>query len=283
MSPSRNTTRARSSGGASEPAVRGSLVRGTLPLAAVLALAVAGAVADAGEVRPRLAIADAARSCPAIAGSFVALLDPDRGMVLLSAAEFLGGRRVGTAAGGTLRLALPEAGSPTIALVRADGGAGVWGAVYPFTGERAAGCVAFDRDRFSSEGDLVTYLRWLVDEVYLGLPAAERAERPAFRISAREVKVQVQGLGFHPLAVAGREGSTQLFRLPGVERTFLLTPFVLDAASGRVAAFLASTTQAFWQGGDKQKLGVIVAAIGAPGTLADPPITVAVEAVSPAP
>jgi hypothetical protein len=251
----------------------------------VAALAAAAAVAAVAETaRPRLQVEDPARSCPAIGGSFVALLDPGRGMVLLSAAEFLGGRMVGTAAGGALRLALPEAGSPTIARAGTNAAAAdIWGAVYPFTGERASGCVAFDRDRFSSEGDLVTYLRWLVDEVYLGLPAAERAERPAFRISTREVKVQVQGLGFQPLTVAGREGSTQLFRLPGVERTFLLTPFVLDAGSGRVAAFLASTTQAFWQGGDKQRLGVVVAAPGAPGALADPPITVAVEAVLPEP
>ena len=251
---------------------------------AIASLATVAAAAATEVARPRLQIEDPARSCPAIGGSFVALLDSERGMVLLSAAEFLGGRRAGTATGGALRLALPEAGNPTIAragttAARID----VWAAVYPFTGEHASGCVAFDRDRFSSEGDLVTYLRWLVDEVYLGLPAGERAQRPAFRISNREVKLQVQGLGFHPLPLAGREGSTLLFRLPGVERTFLLTPFVLDAGSGRVAAFLASTTEAFWQGGDKQKLGVVVAAPGAPGTLADPPITVAVEAVLPEP
>ena len=251
---------------------------------AIASLATVAAAAATEVARPRLQIEDPARSCPAIGGSFVALLDSERGMVLLSAAEFLGGRRAGTATGGALRLALPEAGSPTIARARTTAeAAAIWGAVYPFTGEHAAGCVAFDRDRFSSEGDLVTYLRWLVDEVYLGLPAGERAQRPAFRISNREVKLQVQGLGFHPLPLAGREGSTLLFRLPGVERTFLLTPFVLDAGSGRVAAFLASTTEAFWQGGDKQKLGVVVAAPGAPGTLADPPITVAVEAVLPEP
>jgi hypothetical protein len=250
---------------------------------ASLATAVAAATAAGAETaRPRLQIEDPTRSCPAIGGSFVALLDPERGMVLLSAAEFLGGRRVGTASGGALRLALPEAGNATIARA-GTASAAVWGAVYPFTAEHAAGCVAFDRDRFSSEGDLVTYLRWLVDEVYLGLPAQERAARPAFRIANREVKLQVQGLGFHPLPLAGREGSTLLFRLPGVERTYLLTPFVLDAGSGRVAAFLASTPQEYWQGGDKRKLGVIVAAPGTPGTLADPPITVAIEAVSPEP
>jgi hypothetical protein len=249
----------------------------------IILLAAVGAAASAAAetARPRLQIEDAARSCPAIGGSFVALLDPGRGMVLLSAAEFLGGRRAGTASGGALQLALPEAGNPTIARAgTTPAGEAVWGAVYPFTGEHVAGCVAFDRDRFSSEGDLVTYLRWLVDEVYLGLPAEERAARPAFRISTREVKLQVQGVGFHPLPLAGREGSTMLFRLPGVERTYLLTPFVLDAGSGRVVAFLASTIQAFWQGGEKQRLGVIVAAAGAPGSLADPPITVAIESVS---
>jgi hypothetical protein len=46
---------------------------------------------------------------------------------------------------------------------------------------------------------------------------------------------------------------------------------------------VASTTQAFWQGSEKQKLGVVVAATGSPGSLADPPITLAVEAVSPEP
>jgi len=253
-------------------------------IVAIVAATLVGGDAVAEVGRPRLQIEDPERSCPGIGGSFVALLDPAKGMVLISAAEFLGGRRVGTATGGALRLALAEAGSPRIARVGTPiGPAPVWGAVYPFTAERVAGCVAFDRDRFSSEGDLVTYLRWLVDEVYLGLPVEERSERPAFRISTREVRLQVQGLGFHPLPLAGREGSTQLFRLPGIDRTYLLTPFVLDAGSGRVAAFLASTTQEFWQGGEKRKLGVIVAAAGAPGTLADPPITVVVEGVSPEP
>jgi len=258
-------------------------VSGTATPRLALALLACAAVAGAAE-RPRLLLEDAAGGCPTIGGSFVALLRPERGMVLLSAAEFLGGRRVGTAAGGALRLALPEAGSPELArAVTAAGTAGVWGAVYPFTGEPARGCVAFDRDRFSSEGDLVTYLRWLVDEVYLGLPAAERAARPAFAIGAREVAVRIEGLGFQPLRLAGREGAAMLFRLPGVERTFLLTPFVLDAGSGRIAAFVASTTEAFWQGGEKQTLGVVVAASGAPGALADPPLTVAVETVSAAP
>jgi hypothetical protein len=246
------------------------------------ALLAAVAALPAGAQRPRLEVADASRSCPAISGSFVALLDPDRGMVLLSAAEFLGGRRVGAAAGGALRLVLPEAGSPTLArAVTAPAGCEVWGAVYPFTGERAAGCVAFDRDRFSSEGDLVTYLRWVVDEVYLAIPAAERAARPAFSVSNREVRLRVEGLGFQPLPLSGREGGAIPFRLPGVSRTFLLTPFVLDAATGRVAAVLASTAQEFWQAGDKQRLGTVVASPEAPGTLADPPITVVVEAVAP--
>jgi hypothetical protein len=256
-------------------------VRIGLPIAAAFAMVVGGTATVAGETRPRLDIADPGRSCPAVAGSFVALLDPDRGMVLLSAAEFLGGRRVGAAAGGALRLALPEAGSPTLArAVTAPAGGEVWGAVYPFTGEHVAGCVAFDRDRFSSEGDLVTYLRWVVDEVYLAIPDAERAARPAFSVSNRDVRLRVEGLGFQPLPLSGREGGAIPFRLPGVSRTFLLTPFVLDAASGRILAVLASTAQEFWQGGDKQRLGTIVASPDAPGTLADPPITVVVEAVT---
>ena len=85
---------------------------------------------------------------------------------------------------------------------------------------------------------------------------------------------------FRPLPLAGREGSALPFRLPGVARTYLLTPFVLDEGSGRVAAFLASTAAEVWQGSDKRPHGVVVAATGTPGAFADPPITVVVAAVA---
>jgi hypothetical protein len=244
-------------------------------------IAVVMAAVAAGQTRPRLEVADPAHACPAIGGSFVAVLDESRGMLLLSAAEFPGGRVVGRGGGEGGRLSLPGGASWQLPHLAAGAGDGqIWGALYPFAAARASGCVAFDRDRFSSEGDLASYLRWLVDGVYLSLPSDERRRWPALRIADREVRLRVEGLGFQPLPLATREGASAAFRLPGVERTYLLTPFVLDEASGRVAVQVASTAEAFWTGAQKQPLGWVVASPTAAGTLADLPLTIAVEHVS---
>ena len=266
---------------AADPRSRGAHVA-ALPALLAAALAVLPVTAGALD-RPRLEIADPPRACPAITGSFVALLDAGRGMLLLSGGEFLGGRLLGRASGENVRLAAPGAAPWTLARAASPAGAvGIWGAVYPFTGEPATGCVAFDRDRFSSEGDLVTYLRWVVDCVYLALPAEERRQRPALRISSREVHLRVEGLGFQPLPLAGKESATIAFRLPGVDRTYLVTPFVLDEATVRVAVQVASTAGAFWVGAEKRTLGWVVSSLAEAGTLPDPPLTIAVVGVSPA-
>jgi hypothetical protein len=247
---------------------------------AIAGAAIAAAVSPAAaQTRPRVDIADPAHTCPEIAGSFVALLDRDRGMLLLSGDVFLGGRPIARSGTGGATLAVPQGGTWVPARVSVAGGTTLFGAVYPFTDERADGCVAFDRDRFSSEGDLVTYLRWVVDGVYLALPATERERFPAFRIAAREVRFEVRGLGFQPLPLAGREGSTIAFRLPGIDRTYLITPFVVDEASSRVACQVASTAEKFWVGADKSPLGWVVATPAEPGTLPEPPLTVAVAGI----
>jgi|WetSurMetagenome_2_1015567.scaffolds.fasta_scaffold37847_3 hypothetical protein len=251
--------------------------------AAALALCLAGAAPAQTAARPRLEIADPARACPAIAGSFVAVLDADRGMLLLSGGDFLGGRPLGRAAGENVRLAVPGGAPWTLArAVSAAGRVEIWGAVYPFTDQHTTGCVAFDRDRFSSEGDLVTYLRWVVDGVYLAIPADERRLHPALRVSNREVRLRVEGLGFQPLPLAGKESATMTFRLPGVDRTYLVTPFVLDEETARIAVQVASTAEAFWVGAEKQALGWVVASPAKPGTLAEPPLTIAVVGIAPA-
>ncbi len=261
--------------------LRARAIRDALACAGAAVAAAVAILPVQAQTRPRLEISDPARSCPAIAGSFVALLDADRGMLLLSGEEFLGGERLAATAGDTVRLSSAATGSWSLAHASvAPGPLSLWGRTYPFTGDRVTGCVAFDRDRFSSEGDLVTYLRWVVDGVYLALPAEERQRWPALRIAGREIAVRVTGLGFQPLPLAGKEGAAIAFRLPGVDRTFLLTPFVIDEASSRVAVMLASTAEAFWVGSDKKPLGWVVASQAQPGTLADPPLTIAVVSVS---
>ena len=58
-----------------------------------------------------ISVADGASGCPSVEGAFVALLDPARGMLLLSAAPFPGGHPVGDARGAEMTLSLPGFGS----------------------------------------------------------------------------------------------------------------------------------------------------------------------------
>jgi len=231
--------------------------------------------------RPTLQVSAPALGCPAIEGAFVVLLDPGGRMLLLSGAEFLGGHAVGQASGEALRVALPRgdawelsrAGSPT-------GPVQVWGAAYRARTEGVGGCVAFDREQFSSEGDLVTYAQWLVNEVYLKLPKVEREAFPALRLTNRTIRLRLQFAGYEPLQLQTTEGATLAVRVPGGPRTLLLRPFVLDETTGRVAIELSATDEPYWQRAEKHPLGFVVASASQPAALADPSGTIQVDTVS---
>jgi hypothetical protein len=249
-------------------------------IVAVVATMAAGAASplDAETVaRPGLVVTDPDRGCPGITGAFVALLDRERGVLLLSGAPFPGGRQLGEPAGGLLA-------SPWS--VAAVGTAGqsqpVWGAAYRRIGSGAIGCVAFDRDRFTSEGDLVTYLQWLIGDVYRQLPADERQAFPAFRLSDRRVRLAILQGDKPAIELSGREGSTLAFRVTGETRTYLVSPYVLEPSLPRVALRIAVTDQPYWQAAPKQPLGWQVAAGDQPCVLEVPRITIAVLGVDPA-
>lgn len=249
-------------------------------VSALAAIAVASALplaaAEADAARPRLEVTDAARGCPGIAGGFVVLLDPGRGALLLSGAPFPGGQRLGDAVGAALRAPWP---------VDSVGTAGrsqpLWGVAYRRLGSGASGCVAFDRDLFAAEGDLVSYVRWLVDEVYLQLPAEERQAFPAFVLSKRRVRLALLQGDKPPVELAGREGSTLAFRAEGDARTFLASPYVLDAAVPQVALRLAVTDQPYWQTAPKQPLGWRTVSADQPCVLESPRVTITVLGVDP--
>ena len=78
--------------------------------------------------------------------------------------------------------------------------------------------MAFDREHWSSEGDLVTYARWAVEEIYFQLPAEERQRRPDFRISDRDVAFRVERDGYGPFEMSGKEGSTLAGRYQDSQR-----------------------------------------------------------------
>jgi len=233
-----------------------------------LTLAVAPSASAQGPLRPEIVVADAASRCPSIAGAFVVLLDPGRGMLLLSGAPFPGGHVLGDARGGEMSVSLP--GGATWALDRAGSNAGqspLWGARYPFLAASGFGCVGFDREHWSSEGDLVTYARWLVEEIYFGLPVEERQRRPDFRISDREVEFRVERDGYGPFEMAGKEGSTLAGRYQDSQQTYLFMPFVLDEGAGRVAVRVSTTDGTYFDTTVKTDLGWAVAAPGEPGAL----------------
>src|SRR5512136_874296 len=178
------------------------LVRRELVGFAAIWLSMSLGVAVASGGRPNLIVSAPASGCPAIEGAFVVLLDPERGMLLLSGAEFLGGHPLGQASGEAFRVALQR--SAAWELARAGSPAGpvqMWGAAYWGRPAGIGGCVSFDREGFSAEGDLVSHAQWLVNEVYLKLPTAERERFPALHLADRTVRLQLQPAGYEPVAL----------------------------------------------------------------------------------
>jgi hypothetical protein len=231
--------------------------------------------------RPAIVVADSASGCPSAEGAFVVLLDPARGMLLLSGAEFPSAHRAGIAGGGPL--GVPLSGGGQWWLERAGSAQGevpLWAARYPFLGESGAGCVAFDRDRWSSEGDLVTYARWLVEEIYLQLPAAERSRRPDLRLSSRELTIRVSRQGFGDLELSGKEGSTLACRYDDSGRLYLFMPFVLDESERRVAVKVMSTDGSYFDQESKTTIGWAVATPETPGALADTTFMIGVQSLA---
>ncbi len=237
--------------------------------------------AQPAATRPALAVSAPDRGCPRVEGAFAVVLDPARGMLVLSSDWFPAGHRAGTAAGQALTVDLPGRDPWPVDLVGSAAGAPpVWAGVYPFRTRKGDGCVAFDKQRFSSEGDLATYLGWLVEEVYLELPAREREQFPALELSDRQVTLLVEQEGFRPLRLVGKEGSTLAMRVPGGAETLLLIPFVLDEATARLAVKVSVTDQPYWQSAPKRPLGFVVVTTSEAATLEGRPQRLRAEAVT---
>jgi hypothetical protein len=255
-------------------------------LAATIIWVAAGAVAAAQDrgsssgMRPEIVVGDDACDCPSVTGTFAALFDPDRGVLLLSGAPFPGGREAVAAKGGPMIVALP--GTRPWALERAvsRGGSGrLWAARYSPRFGASRGCVGFDKQRFSAEGDLFSYARWLIEKIYLELPAEERDRWPGFRLSDRQVSLRIERWDYAPFHLSGKEGATLAARYPDSGRILLFMPFVLDAATGRVAVKVGYSDRPYWEEGDKPSLGFFIASSTEPATLAEPSLTIAVEGV----
>ena len=231
-------------------------------------------------LRPEIVVADTASGCPSAEGSFVAVLDSNRGMLLLSAAPFPGGHVAGDARSSSLTVSFPGTSPWVLDRVGSrEGQVPLWAARYPFLSQSGDGCVGFDKHRWSAEGDLVTYLRWLVEEIYLELPAQERSRRPDFRLSDRQVRLRVERPGHGQVRLTGKEGSTLACRYGDSGRIYLFMPFVLDAPNQRLAVKVSYTDGEYFDNADKPTLDWVVASPDQPGRLTDPPLTIVVEGV----
>jgi hypothetical protein len=213
-----------------------------------------------------------------VAGTFVALFDPERGLLLLSGAWFPGGSPVAEATGAAMTVALP--GNRTWKLDRVESAASpdrLWAARYSTRFGTDRGCVGFDKDRFSAEGDLFSYARWLIETIYLELPAGEREQWPGFRLSNRQISLRIDRSGFAPFHLSGKEGATLAARYPDIDKLLLFIPFVLDEASGRVAVKVGSSDRGYWEPGGKSSIGFFIASRNEPAMVADPVLHISIE------
>ncbi len=232
-------------------------------------------------VRVPLRVESGSQGCPGVVGAYVALLDPARGILLLSGGPFPGGAPAGTADGGPMTMHLTRTGPWQVTRVGdAARPTPVWAARYAFRDESVDGCVGFDKDRFSAEGDLVSYVQWLVGSIYARLPAAERERSPAFRLSDRGVRLRVSRQGDGAIELKGKEGATQACRFANDERIFLVIPFVLDDAEERVAVEVGFTDQPYWESAAKTMIGFFIASPGAPVTIDELGLDIAVVDVA---
>ncbi len=241
-------------------------------------MALSSPARGAEKLRPTVVVADAASGCPSVEGAFVVLLDPSRGMLLVSAMPFIGGHPVGDARGGEMTLSLPGFGAWKLDRAGSDSGqVSLWAARYPFLAQSGKGCIGFDKQHWSSEGDLVTYARWLTEDIYLELPPEERQRRPDFRLANREVSFEVRRPGYGTFQLYGKEGSTKACRYEDSQRIYLFMPFVLDEAGGRVAVKVFATDGSYFDTTEKTPIGWIVASTEEPGALADSSFTVVIK------
>lgn len=96
------------------------------------------------------------------------------------------------------------------------------------------GCVGFGDRRFTSRDDLLTYVHWLLRDVFFQLPPDVRETTSSLSLLGRRVSLEVAPPGQRPMLLEGRESSTLGFRLAGSERLHLLQAFVLDRPAGRL-------------------------------------------------
>ncbi len=204
--------------------------------------------------RPLLSIeADPASPCGGLEGRYLARLYASGTVIVLSGAEFPGGRNVGAVESGALRVEVDGHGGWT---TEASPNGPLWGILDPVLPPTDPACLAFrHRDRFTWASDLLTYVRYWTGEV---LPAIRALDPSVNRleISNRTVHLEVEQVDARLGAVlTGVEAGMLGFgRIDDPER-FLFVPVVLDEARRRVAVHVLRIRGAVFDERGTESLG----------------------------
>ncbi|HVS16712.1 MAG TPA: hypothetical protein VMV46_22595 [Thermoanaerobaculia bacterium] len=190
-----------------------------------LALVVVGRPLEAAD-RPPVAV-DGVPGCADISGRYVAWLRGSEVGLVASSAEFPAAQRVPLDERGALSAAPGFAQSLTVA-----GADVVWTLRLGAAPGAPEGCLAFDKDRFTWEGDLVSYVRYLG-----GLLAAAQGLDPSVRtlsVRHRNVALEVGEAGGPKVRLEGPEAAMQgLGRWTDPVRHFFL-PVLVGPGEERV-------------------------------------------------
>lgn len=245
---------------------------GTLAASVLLAQA-------APATRPELDLRAEYLGCPGVRGRYVVLTDPGRGGLVLSAREFPGAHAIGSAAEGRLQATVPGYGAIDVALA-SDGE--VWGLADRALDAELAGCLAFDKDQFTWASDLLTYVRYLAEEL---LAPAHRWD-PAITslsVGTRTVRLEVTRPGRDTATLEGVEGGMLGYGSLSDPVRYFVLPTVLGGADPPVLVrVLVNRGTAFEAGATTELATALVPADGTPVTTAsDPAFTLALLAIEP--
>lgn len=231
------------------------MLRSSLALAFAVALLAVPAAAQ----RPPLTVTDPedAIGCGEMTGRYVSFARPGVGVVLLSAEPFPGSRPAGEVVDGALALTLPGVEPLTFGVSGAAGT--VHGLLDRAIAPPAPGCVSFDKDRFTWESDLRTYLRALWEDALAAVSGAAPAISSHLHVGERTVRLTVGGEGVVPLEIGAVEGGLAGMRLTGQDAVWYVRPFVVAGGESTVVEVLSGAGAVYAADGPTR---VAVVAVG---------------------
>lgn len=230
-------------------------------------------------LRPPLDLQAEYLGCPGVRGRYTVLLEPGRGGLVLSRSEFPGAKHVGVAAGGRLQAAVGGYGTLDVALAP-DGD--VWALPDRSLEAGLSGCLAFDKDQFTWKSDLLTYVRYLADEL---LVPANRWD-PAITslaVGTRTVRLEVTRPERDTAVLEGVEGGMLGYGATTDPVRYFVLPTVLgDSDPPVLARILVNRGTAFEAGATTELATALVPADGTSVTTAsDPAFTLRLLAIEP--